>query len=137
MNIGTIFESKNAIFFEDIFPMRGMSSMSSWESSPNPELQTPMEFGEESNGKSSDSEENDNEAPTRSRRQRTAKSFGNDFIVYPIPHYHFRSSYISGCRLRTKLSEMNSILSNRVWELTEHPYGCKPVGCKRVFEKML
>ena len=34
-------------------------------------------------------------------------------------------------------SEMDSILSNRIWELTERPYGCKPVGCKWIFKKKL
>jgi hypothetical protein len=32
---------------------------------------------------------------------------------------------------------MDSILSNGTWELTELPYGCKPVGCKWVFKKKL
>jgi hypothetical protein len=27
-------------------------------------------------------------------------------------------------------TEMDSILSNRTWELIDRPYGCKPVGCK-------
>ncbi|WVZ86666.1 hypothetical protein U9M48_033416 [Paspalum notatum var. saurae] len=34
-------------------------------------------------------------------------------------------------------SELDSILSNGTWELTERPYGCKPVGCKWVFKKKL
>jgi hypothetical protein len=34
-------------------------------------------------------------------------------------------------------NEMDSILSNGTWELTERPYGCKPVGCKWVFKKKL
>jgi hypothetical protein len=32
---------------------------------------------------------------------------------------------------------MDSILSNETWELVDRPYGCKPVGCKWVFKKML
>ena len=32
---------------------------------------------------------------------------------------------------------MDSILSNGIWELTERPYGCKPVGCKWIFKKKL
>jgi hypothetical protein len=32
---------------------------------------------------------------------------------------------------------MGSILANGMWELTEPPYGCKPVGCKWVFKKKL
>ena len=31
---------------------------------------------------------------------------------------------------------MDSILSNGTWELTERPYGCKPVGCKWIFKKL-
>ena len=27
-------------------------------------------------------------------------------------------------------SEMNSIMSNGTWEVVEHLYGCKSVGCK-------
>jgi hypothetical protein len=32
-------------------------------------------------------------------------------------------------------NEMDSILSNKTWELSERPHGCKPVGCKWVFKK--
>jgi hypothetical protein len=32
---------------------------------------------------------------------------------------------------------MDSILSNGMWEVTNRPYGCKPVGCKWVFKKKL
>jgi hypothetical protein len=56
--------------------------MSSWESDPIPESETPMEFCEESDGETSDSGEDNNEAPSRSKKQRTANSYGNDFIVY-------------------------------------------------------
>jgi hypothetical protein len=34
-------------------------------------------------------------------------------------------------------SEMDSILSNGTWELSELPFGCKPIGCKWVFKKRL
>jgi hypothetical protein len=34
-------------------------------------------------------------------------------------------------------SEMDSIMSNGTWEVVEHPYGCKPVGCKWVLKKKL
>nr|AAN64998.1 Putative gag-pol polyprotein [Oryza sativa Japonica Group]ABF95728.1 retrotransposon protein, putative, Ty1-copia subclass [Oryza sativa Japonica Group] len=34
-------------------------------------------------------------------------------------------------------SEMDSIIANGTWEVTERPYGCKPVGCKWVFKKKL
>jgi hypothetical protein len=34
-------------------------------------------------------------------------------------------------------NEMDSILSIGTWEVTDWPYGCKPVGCKWVFNKKL
>ena len=34
-------------------------------------------------------------------------------------------------------SEMDSIMANGTWEITDRPYGCKPVGCKWVFKKKL
>ncbi|KAK1685145.1 hypothetical protein QYE76_045993 [Lolium multiflorum] len=140
MNVGTIFESRDATFFEDIFPMRDMHGMSSWESDPIHE--TPMESDEESDDESSDSDEDDNEAPTRSKRQRTAKSFGNDFIVYlvddtPTTISEALASPDADYWKEAVQSEMDSILANGTWELTERPYGCKPVGCKWVFKKKL
>ncbi|KAK1607346.1 hypothetical protein QYE76_031019 [Lolium multiflorum] len=130
MNVGTIFESRDATFFEDIFPMRDMHGMSSWESDPIHE--TPMESDEESDDESSDSDEDDNEAPTRSKRQRTAKSFGNDFIVYlvddtPTTISEALASPDADYWKEAVQSEMDSILANGTWELTERPYGCKPV----------
>jgi hypothetical protein len=32
-------------------------------------------------------------------------------------------------------NEMDSILSNGMWEVTYRPYGCIPVDCKWVFKK--
>jgi hypothetical protein len=34
-------------------------------------------------------------------------------------------------------SEMDLIVSNGTWELSELPFGCKPIGCKWVFKKKL
>jgi hypothetical protein len=34
-------------------------------------------------------------------------------------------------------SEMDSIMSNRTWEVVDHPYGCQPIGCKWIFKKKL
>jgi hypothetical protein len=114
--------------------------MSSWESDPILEPETPMESGEESDGESSDSGEDNNEAPTRSKRQRTAKSLGNDFIVYLVDDTHTTISEALASPdadywKEAVQSEMDSILANGTWELTEPPYGCKPVGYKWVFKK--
>ena len=34
-------------------------------------------------------------------------------------------------------SEMDSIMSNGTWEITDCPSGCKPVGCKWIFKKKM
>jgi hypothetical protein len=34
-------------------------------------------------------------------------------------------------------SEMNSIMSNGTWEITNCPNGYKPIGCKWIFKKKL
>ena len=88
-------------------------------------------------------EKDDNEsAPKRSKRQRTEKSFGDDFIVYLVDNTPtsiaeaFASPDADDWKEAVH-NEMDSILSNGTWELSERPYGCKPVGCKWVFKKKL
>ena len=59
--------------------MREMQSISRLESDATPEPAILMEYYEHKSDESST--EDDEEAPVRSKRQRTAKSFGNDFLV--------------------------------------------------------
>ena len=84
----------------------------------------------------------DSEAPRRSKRQRVVKFFGDDFTVYLVDDtpITIAEAYASPDADDWKVavqSEMDSILSNGTWEITERPYGCKPVGCKWVFKKKL
>ena len=87
-------------------------------------------------------EEDNNEASRKSKRQRIAKSFGDDFIVYlmddtPRTIEEAYSSLDADYWKETVRSEMDSIMSNGTWEVVERLYGCKPVGCKWVFKKKL
>ncbi|KAK1677410.1 hypothetical protein QYE76_038258 [Lolium multiflorum] len=86
--------------------------------------------------------EDDNEAPKGSKRQRTAKSFGHDFIVHlvddtPTSISEAYASQDADYWKEAVRSEMDSILANGTWEVTDRPYGCKHVGCKWVFKKKL
>jgi hypothetical protein len=87
-------------------------------------------------------EKDDNEAPTRRLRRRTAKSFGDDFIVYLVDDTPtsiaeaYASPDVDDWKEAVQ-NEMDLILSNGAWELSERPHGCKPVGCKWVFKKKL
>ena len=87
-------------------------------------------------------EEDDNEAPRRSKRQKAAKSFGDEFIVYlvddtPKTIDDAYSSPDADYWNEAVRSEMDSIMSNGTWEVVDRPFGCKPVGCKWVFKKSL
>jgi hypothetical protein len=87
-------------------------------------------------------EEDNNDAPRKSKRQRTAKSFGDDFIVYliddtPRTIEEAYSSRDADYWKEAVRSEMDSIMSNGIWKVVEHPYECKPVGRKWVFKKKL
>ena len=143
-SVNTIMESRDASFFEDIFPKRAASNI--YHSSDNdhghmhvPENDTPPEPNVET------FEEDDNsaiEAPRRSKRQKIAKSFGDDFIVYLVDDVpkNLSEAYASPdaeCWKEAVRTEMDSIMSNGTWEITDCPSGCKPVGCKWIFKKKL
>jgi hypothetical protein len=143
MHVGMIMESNDATFFADIFPTKDMPNSSNQEmpSSSRQELikipkpTIPIEHFE-------NPMENDDETPKRSKRQRTAKSFGDDFIMYLVDDTpnSISEAYASSDADYWKVavrSEMDSILANGTWEIVDHPYGCKHVGCKWVFKKKL
>jgi hypothetical protein len=84
----------------------------------------------------------DSEAPRRSKRPRTAKSFGDNFTIYlvddtPKTIVEAFASPDADDWKEAVHSEMDSILSNETWELVDRTYGCKPMGCKWVFKKKL
>jgi hypothetical protein len=137
---GTIMKSRDATFFEDEFPMKNVSSTSRHDFVS---LETP----EPENIVADESQENipeeDNGIVTRkSKRRRVAKSFGDDYIIYlvddtPKTIEEAYSSPDADLWKEAVQSEMDSIMSNGTWEVVDHPYGCKPVGCKWVFKKKL
>ena len=78
----------------------------------------------------------------RNKRQRITKSFGDDFIVYHVDDTptSIAEAYASPDADDWKeavRSEIDSILSNGTWELSQLPFGCKPIGYKWVFKKKL
>ena len=140
MHVDTIMESRDATFFENMFPMKDMHSIARISTEIIPESSTSNEYFEQSH--ENVTEKDDNEAPKRSKRRRIEKSFGDDFIVYLVDDTptSIAEAYASPDADDWKEavhSEMDSILSNGTWELSERPHGCKPVGCKWVFKKKL
>ena len=87
-------------------------------------------------------EEDDTIVTRKSKRQRTAKSFGDDYIVYlvddtPTTIEEAYSSPDADLWKEAVRSEMDSVMSNGTWEIIDRPYGCKPIGCKWMFKKKL
>ena len=140
MHVDTIMESRDATFFENMCPMKDMHSTVRISSEIFSESSTSSEYFEQPPEEVL--EKDDNETPARSKRPRVAKSFGSDFILYLVDDTpkSIAEAYASPDADNWKEvvhNEMDSILSNGTWELSERPYGCKPVGCKWVFKKKL
>ena len=125
MHVDIFFESRDAIFFENIFPMKDMCSNARFSSKIAPDFTISIESPVESFEQPPEEVivENDNEVPARNKRRRIAKSFGDDFIVYLVDDTptSFTEAYASldadDWREAVR-SEMDSILSNGTWELS-------------------
>jgi hypothetical protein len=96
MHVGTIMDSSDATFFEDIFPMREDYCSTSQNSIINNKPTEMIEHNEQTLMKNlcvdnETSKKNkrknmcsDNETSKKGKRQRIAKSFGDDFIAYLV-----------------------------------------------------
>ena len=87
-------------------------------------------------------EERNRVEPRRSKRAKTTKSFGPNFLTYMLedetqsfkeaistPEAPFWKEAVN--------SEIESILQNHTWELVDLPPGCKPLGYKWIFKRKL
>ena len=135
MAVDTIIESRDAIFFENEFLLKNAPSTTGHEFIIPHEHEnfTPIEQIEEPYMQNP--KEDDSIVTRKSKRQRTTKSFGDDYIVYLVDDrpMTIEEAYFSpDADLWKKVvwSEIDSIMSNRTWKIVDRPYGCKPIGCK-------
>jgi hypothetical protein len=86
MHVDTIMESRDATFFENMFPMKDMHSTARFSSEIIPKSSTSDDYFEQPHENVFENvhEKDANKASTRSKIWRTAKSFGDDFIVYLV-----------------------------------------------------
>nr|CAE02382.2 OSJNBb0080H08.8 [Oryza sativa Japonica Group] len=127
MRVGTITESRDAIFFENEFPMKNTPSTSSLEPVLPHEHFAPIKHNEQT---LEGNPEEDSIVDTRkSKRQRVAKSFGDDYIVYLVDD--------TPRTIEEAYSSPDADYWKEAVRIVERPYGCKPVGCKWVFKKKL
>ena len=97
--------------------------------------------------------------PRRGKRQRKAKSYGSDFQLYLVEgsrdeisnQYSYCFSFEEDPKtfdeaMRSRdvafwkealNDEMDSIMGNNTWVLSDLPHGCKPLGCKWIFKRKM
>jgi hypothetical protein len=116
MSVYTIMESHDASFFEEVYSMRTASNSETWVFI-QPETIAPPEPNSEPVTSDKDDDKVD-DAPCRIKRQRIAKSFGDDFIVYlvndvpkTLPEAYASPDDAEYWKEAVR-SEMNSIISN-------------------------
>jgi hypothetical protein len=146
-NINTTMESRDTSFFEDIFPMGAAGSTSLSENNHThvydpKDLTSPPKSFDENYAPFEEGNNLVDELARRSKRPKIVKSFDDDFIVYLVDDVPktLSQAYASPDAEYWKYdvcSEMDSIMSNGTWEITDCPNGCKPIGCKWIFKKKL
>nr|GEU38002.1 hypothetical protein [Tanacetum cinerariifolium] len=80
--------------------------------------------------------------PRRSKKARTDKSSGLDFVSFMIENeptsYQEAVNSSKGPRWKYAIKrEIDSILQNHTWEFMNLPPGCKPLGYKWIFKKKM
>ena len=133
IHVNTIIESRNASFFENIFPIKNACDGSSLKRTHDT---TTSDIDHESINYESE------EALRRSKRAKTSKSFGLDFLTYllknePQSFNEAMSTPEAPMWKEAVNSEIESIMQNHTWELVDLPLGSKPLGCKWIFKKKM
>ncbi|RVW73229.1 Retrovirus-related Pol polyprotein from transposon TNT 1-94 [Vitis vinifera] len=137
VHVNTIIESRNAAFFETIFPYNKPSETSTQKRTHDITFgNNQLEVNQESKEKQVD------EDPRRGKRARKSTSFGPDFLTYllendPQTFKEAMSSPKASYWKEAINSEIESILQNHTWELVDLPPGTKTLGCKWIFKKKM
>ena len=113
MHANTIIESRNASFFENVFPYKSTQKSNSSKRTHDTAIGN-------SQGQQDDDE------PRRSKRTRTSKYFGPDFLTYlledePQSFKEAMSSPEAPYWKEAINDEVESILQNHTWELVDLP----------------
>ncbi|XP_073153942.1 uncharacterized protein [Henckelia pumila] len=122
----TIMQLRNALFFENVFPCKSKKEPSSFKRSHE----------------AMEQEVNHEVEPRRSKRARTEKFFGPDFITFMLESEPqiFKEAINSseGPQWKEAINfEIESILQNHTWKLVDLPPGSKPLGYKWIFKRKM
>ncbi|GJR30558.1 retrotransposon protein, putative, ty1-copia subclass [Tanacetum coccineum] len=138
----TVMESRNASFFEHIFPCLSKETRSSARLDDEVVQDKRQRDDNDLQDERQDQTEEEEVEPRRSKRARNEKSFGPDFVSFMVENeptsYREAVTSSEGQQWREAIkSEIDSILQNHTWELVDLPPGCKPLGYKWIFKKKM
>ena len=135
LKCNTIIETKNAEFFEHIFPLskkisRTPTSVNDIENSYNEHVPTTVNNMESSY----------DELRRSKIKKKKEVSFEDDFYTYLIENelsFYFKVISSSNALLWKEAikTELEYILKNQMWELIDLPLGAKPIGYKWNFKR--
>ncbi|GJU35661.1 retrovirus-related pol polyprotein from transposon TNT 1-94 [Tanacetum coccineum] len=137
----TVMESRNASFFENIFPCLTKETGSS-SRLDDEVVQDKRQRDENDLQVERQDQVEEVIEPRRGKRARTEKSFGPDFVSFMVENeptsYREAVTSSEGHQWKEAIkSEIDSILQNHTWELVDLPPGCKPLGYKWIFKKKM
>ncbi|KAL0551992.1 hypothetical protein IC582_011085 [Cucumis melo] len=134
IHVNTIMESRNATFFENVFPHKISCEARLQKCS--------FDVITSESQNRSNVELNKDEKLRRSKRMRISKSFGPDFLTYLLENEHqtFKEAMSSPKAPYWKEavnSEIESIMHNHTWKPVDLPLGSKSLGCKWTFKRKM
>nr|GEW19637.1 reverse transcriptase domain-containing protein [Tanacetum cinerariifolium] len=137
-----VMESKNASFFENIFPCLTKETRSSSRLDKEVIQDKIQRDDNDLHDERKDQLGEEEVKPRRRKRARTEKSFGPDFVSFMVENepMSYREAVTSSKGNQWKeaiKSEIYSILQNHTWELVDLSPDCKPLGYKWIFKKKM
>ncbi|GJU47575.1 retrovirus-related pol polyprotein from transposon TNT 1-94 [Tanacetum coccineum] len=137
-----LMESRNASFFENIFPCLPKETESSSRLDDEVVQDKRQRDDNDLHDERQDQLEEEEVEPRRSKRARTETSFGPDFVSFMVENeptsYREAVTSSEGHQWKEAIkSEIDSIFQNHTWELMDLPPGCKPLGYKWIFKKKI
>ncbi|GJW81726.1 retrovirus-related pol polyprotein from transposon TNT 1-94 [Tanacetum coccineum] len=138
----TVMESRNASFFEHIFPCLSKETRSSARLDDEIVQDKRQRDDNDLQDERQDQTEEEEVELRRSKRARNEKSFGPDFVSFMVENeptsYREAVTSSEGQQWREAIkNEIESILQNHTWELVDLPPSCKPLGYKWIFKKKM
>ncbi|GJR79024.1 retrovirus-related pol polyprotein from transposon TNT 1-94 [Tanacetum coccineum] len=137
-----VMESRNASFFENIFPCLTKETGSSSRLDDEVVQDKRQRCDNDLHDERQYQLEEEEVEPRISKRARTEKSFGPDFVYFMVENeptsYREAVTSSEGHQWKEAIkSEIDSILQNHMWELVDLPPGCKPLDYKWIFKKKM